>query len=82
MSKPYTYNNYRSMQSTAAAERENEIVDFLYEDGPHSIDQIAAHFGCGRDWASKAMTALLHQGRVEKCRLRKGETTIYWLYKE
>jgi predicted transcriptional regulator len=63
------------------SEKELELVNFLYEEGPHKIADIVQIMGYGETWTINTLDSLMHQGVVEKARLTN-ERTSYWLYHE
>ena len=61
-------------------DKEKRILRFLYDEGPHSGDEVAAHFGMKRDSTLKQLNGMHAAGLVDRSRLRSGNSTVYWIY--
>lgn len=63
---------------TSANER--NILQFLYDEGPHTSQDVAEVVGLSKDHVMKTLLSMEDQGLVEKDRLIKGSSRIFWIY--
>lgn len=69
---------YRERKLEATNERETLIRTFLYDEGPHTAQELIKHFGWSSDHTMKLLNSMQHEGVLEKARLRNN-IKWYWL---
>lgn len=64
------------------------VLEFLYDYGPHTVDQIASELGVAHDWAYEILSLLKADGSLsvmKQIENRKGfppRTINYWILRE
>jgi predicted transcriptional regulator len=65
-------------QETASTEHFVNIKQFLYDEGPSTVDEITEHLGLSKDWVATLLTLMKDDGTLAKRRHKDGQKW-YWL---
>lgn len=63
------------VKSTIETHIEN-ISEFLYEEGPHTSQEVAAHFGLSVSWSNDILSMMRKEGSVE---IFRRHPHVYWV---
>ena len=71
-----TANHYGKTQR---AKNEKTIVKFLYDEGPHTVEQLHEEIGLSRSYTAMLLNSLLNDGTIEKARLIRSSQRYFYL---